>query len=102
MVRARAFLQTLQVVGYGNLALLVYLLLAMKVSSELWLPFALAFAVAILGSIAYFAFWNQLFPQIPKAEGRIFMRPYLLALAVAIAAAALVLGLHLFAAQSSP
>ena len=93
----RTFLHVLRVLGYANLAALVFVLLGMKGGWGSWLVVAPPPLVAISGSVFYYLRWNRFFPKISKAEGRKFMRPYLLGLYLLVASAALVLSLSLYA-----
>lgn len=97
MEQARTALHALRILGYVNLAALVIVLLRLKGGWDSWLLLVLPPLLTVSGAVLYYSGWNRAFPQVSKAEGRRFMRPYLLGLYLIVAAAGLVFGLSLLA-----
>lgn len=100
MLSERTTLQIVSAVGYANLVALLLVIFSVKTISIAWV-FYIPPAVAVFGTLLYHAFWHRVFPCISKAEGRPFIRPYIVGSAVVVAATLLVLGLQAYASNNA-
>jgi hypothetical protein len=91
-------LHFLRLVGYVNLVGLTFSIWGMKTGpgSPLGALIAvLSVIVCVLGWLIYAVFWNRLFRQVSRPQGRPFMRPYIIGMATLAAGVMLVVGLGL-------
>ena len=90
----RTTLNLLRVVGYLNLIVLIYVLLGLKATQVPW-PLAVTTPlVAICGAFFYYLAWGRFITSVSKADGRRYMRPYLLGFYLLVSAIALFVMLH--------
>jgi hypothetical protein len=101
MERELVALRIVQVIGYGNVLVLLYAIVAMKAADASSVAFAAASSVALVGTLCYYTFWNRIFRSTERAKGRTFLRPYLLGTAISAGTLCIVLGLTIVASYGT-
>ncbi len=77
-----AALHFIRIAGYANFAWLSFMLLSIKAGWHSLVLGSLPAAVSVLGALLYYTSWERIFRHTPQAEGRRFVRPYILGTAV--------------------